>query len=105
MPDRGKQSMNYLQYAFYAINIYLEKIFVGEIPVRVNLAIWPRARKFGVSATLVLQKAVASSELSAFSFRTSSTSLSNSGSAFLFFSSFLQPHIVLRELRSRASKI
>jgi hypothetical protein len=52
--------MNYLQYAFYAINIYLEKIFVGEIPVRVNLAIWPRARKFGVSATLVLQlKAVA----------------------------------------------
>jgi hypothetical protein len=58
MPDRGKQSMNYLQYAFYAINIYLEKIFVGEIPVRVNLAIWPRARKFGVSATLVLQKAV-----------------------------------------------
>jgi hypothetical protein len=54
--------MNYLQYTFYAINIYLlEKViedFVGEIPVRVNLATRPRARKFSVSATLVLQKAV-----------------------------------------------
>jgi hypothetical protein len=25
-PIEGKQSMNYLQYAFYAINIYLEKV-------------------------------------------------------------------------------
>jgi hypothetical protein len=31
---------------------------VREIPVRVNLATRRRARKFGVSATLVLQKAV-----------------------------------------------
>jgi hypothetical protein len=25
-PIEGKQSMNYLQYAFYATNIYLEKV-------------------------------------------------------------------------------
>jgi hypothetical protein len=25
-PIEGKQSMNYLQYAFYVINIYLEKV-------------------------------------------------------------------------------
>jgi hypothetical protein len=51
----GKQSMNYLQYAFYAINIHLEKvvgIFVGEMPVRTNLATRPRARaNLLVSAT------------------------------------------------------
>jgi hypothetical protein len=46
-PIEGKQLMNYLQYAFYAINIYLEKViedFVGEIPVRVNLATRRRAQ-------------------------------------------------------------
>jgi hypothetical protein len=37
--------MNYLQYAFYVINIYLEKVMEDFRSVRVNLAIWPRARK------------------------------------------------------------
>jgi hypothetical protein len=46
--------MNYLHYAFYTINIYLEKViedFRWGIPVRVNLAIWPRVRKFSVDDT------------------------------------------------------
>jgi hypothetical protein len=51
-PIEGKQSMNYLQYAFYAINIYLENvIFVGEIPVGRARAIWPRAQIWCVSDT------------------------------------------------------
>jgi hypothetical protein len=52
--------MNYLQiqYAFYAINIYLEKVMEDFRWRNACAATRPRARKFSVSATLVLQKAV-----------------------------------------------